>query len=405
MKIGVVSNLFPPFSIGGYEQLCGKVCNELAALGHEIVVLTSTYGGAASDTNGYVVERRLKLLANEYDIYQPFRADPDERASITNANRLTVSDFQRRHQPDLWFLWNLFFLDDGIVDDLSLLGQPVVLFLTDNWLIAARQPNAMGQFFARCVHGSEQFSPDAQRKGDGAVMKQRAIFGSRFMHDLYESFGFNFEYRVVVHNGVDLPTVPPELFVPRTETREPGRLKILFAGRVVDIKGPQLIVAALPLIRARASQTVSLTIVGDVQDKTFASRLNEEIAASGCADLISFREPVSEAVLLQVFNDHDIYVFPSLYEPFSLTLIHAIGAGIPTVATNVGGNDEIVMDGETGVLFHKNSPSELADAVVRLAEDGRLRSRISHKGRHVARRFTFRRMIRRIENELLRAIR
>lgn len=45
MKIGVVSNLFPPFSIGGYEQLCGKVCNELAALGHEIVVLTSTYGG------------------------------------------------------------------------------------------------------------------------------------------------------------------------------------------------------------------------------------------------------------------------------------------------------------------------------------------------------------------------
>lgn len=406
MKIGIVSNLFPPFSVGGYEQLCGKVCDELAALGHEIVVLTSTYGGAASDPKTYVVERRLKLLANDRDIYQPFRADPEERVKISNANKRAVSEFQRRHKPDLWFVWNLFFLDDRLVDDLSLQGQPVVLFITDNWLIAARQPGAMEQFFARHVHGSEPFVPNAQKKGGGAsLMKQRAIFGSRFVRDLYQSFGFDFEHHVVVHNGVHLPTVPPELLAPRTETREKRRLKILFAGRVVDLKGPQLIVAALPLIRARATHEVSLTIVGDSQDKAFASRLSAEIEASACADSITFQEPVSEEALLQVFNDHDVYVFPSLYEPFSLTLIHAIGAGIPTVATNVGGNSEIVKDGETGLLFDKDSPGELADAVMRLAEDGQLRTRISHKGRHVAQRFTFRRMMRRIENELARAIR
>lgn len=403
MKIGVVSNLYPPFSIGGYEQLCAKVCDELAALGHEIVVLTSTYGGPAPDIESQLVERRLKLQANEDDIYRPFSSSSSEIDAINQYNRLELSAFHERHKPDIWFAWNLYFLGDVFHDELSTFGKPVVLFLTDNWLIAAQKPDAVGRFFAQHVHGSEPFVPNVGMIRGQSLLKQRAIFGSRFIRDFYISSGFTFSDQVVIHNGVALPIVPPEFFVRRSEPREAGRLKLLFAGRLVDIKGPQLIVAALPLIRELASGQVSLTIVGDTQDRTFISKLRAEIDASDCADLITFRDQVSEALLLPLFNDHDIYIFPSLYEPFSLTLIHALGAGIPTIATDIGGNSEIVKHGESGLLFDKSSPSELANAVLRVAGDGRLRTNLSKNGRHVAARFTFRRMITRIENELKKA--
>ena len=62
--------------------------------------------------------------------------------------------------------------------------------------------------------------------------------------------------------------------------------------------------------------------------------------------------------LPELFEEHDIYVFPSLYEPFSLTLIHALACGIPTAASRVGGNVEIVRDGVSGVLFKKGDPAD-----------------------------------------------
>lgn len=404
VRIGVVSNLYPPHVIGGYEQLCGKVCDELAARGHEVVVLTSTYGGAATELEGQIVERQLKLLVNEDDIYRPFTASAQERDEINAYNRNTLAKFNNRYKPDLWFVWNLYFLDLTILDELSSFSQPVSLFLTDNWLIAAQQPHKLGRFFECYVHGPESFKPASDGMTAEANQPRNAIFGAHFMRNLYHHFGFRFQSEVVIHNGVQLPMLPSDLFVPRNKLREAGRLKLLFAGRVVDIKGPQLIVQALPTIRDSLDLDVSLTIVGDMQDKAFASSLLAAIDTAGCADLVTFREPVPEALLAPLFNDHDIYLFPSLYEPFSLTLIHAVGSGIPTVATDVGGNEEIVRNGETGLLFDKNSTSSLANAIIRLATDADLRNRVSVSGRLMAKRYTFRRMISRIETELQKTL-
>ena len=101
---------------------------------------------------------------------------------------------------------------------------------------------------------------------------------------------------------------------------------------------------------------------------------------------------VPEAGLPALFAAHDIYLFPSLYEPFSLTLIHALACGIPTIASRAGGNPEIVEDGETGLLFRQGDAAELARAIGRMVREPRLRARVALQGRAAGRRFTFRRM-------------
>jgi glycosyltransferase involved in cell wall biosynthesis len=138
---------------------------------------------------------------------------------------------------------------------------------------------------------------------------------------------------------------------------------------------------------------VRLTLLGDTQDAAYLKQLTDAVARSGCADRITFESPVPEAELPALFDAYDIYIFPSLYEPFSLTLIHALALGIPTVASRAGGNPEIVRDGQTGLLFDKGDPASLAAAVRRLAADGTLRARLAQAGRQAAGGFTFERMV------------
>ena len=91
-----------------------------------------------------------------------------------------------------------------------------------------------------------------------------------------------------------------------------------------------------------------------------------------------------------------------MYEPFSLTLIHALQAGIPTVASDVGGNLEIVLHRQTGMFFRKADSNHLATQVIKLAHNGELRKTIAAQARDYADDFTFSRMIGQVETHLLK---
>ena len=116
--------------------------------------------------------------------------------------------------------------------------------------------------------------------------------------------------------------------------------------------------------------------------------------------MVRRREPVGVDELFALFQDHDIYLFPSLYEPFALTLIHALHAGVPTVASAVGGNTEIVHNRETGMLFRNNDAHDLARAVLALHREPLLRQRVARQARLVSSRFTFAHMVENIDRAL-----
>ena len=410
MRILVLSNLYPPNVVGGYERLCFEVTAGLAEAGHEVVVLTSRYGGKVADYPRQRVLRQFDLLAGP-DIYTPFAGTTEDRAAINQANLATLARVLAEVQPDVVFAWNLFFLDASILQALERGATRTVVMLTDNWLLVMRNPVFVHEYFRDVVHGEKALlpppSPPApslwqralRRLGRGEPAKPasrlEAIFGAAFVRDLYAAGGSSFARHKVIHNGVRQDGHAGAPRVERSRLVAPGTLRLLFAGRLVDLKGAHTAVAALPLLDPAelGVSRVLLTLLGDAQDTAYMAQLHTAIAASGREADIELRPSVAEAALPELFNQHDLYLFPSLYEPFSLTLIHALALGIPTIASAIGGNVEIVEDGDSGVLFAKGNAVELAAAITRLATDGALRVRLAEGGRRSASRFTFERMV------------
>ncbi len=406
MRILVLSNLYPPNVVGGYERLCFEVTAGLAALGHEMVVLTTRYGGQVADYPAQRILRDWDLLTGP-DIYTPYPGTAEQRDATNRSNLATLHRVLAEVRPDVVFAWNLFFLDGSILQALEESPIRTVVMLTDNWLLVMRNPIFVRDYFAEVVHGDKPFHPPPppdlgqrartilRRLVQRPVAGLEAIFGATFMRDFYQLGGSTFGRSVVIHNGVKQARSPAAAPVDRTRLVQPGMLRLLFAGRFVDLKGADTAIAAMSLLDPAAFGVgrVQLTLVGDAQDAAYAAQMEQAIANSGRAADIVLQPPVPESQLPALFDGHDIYLFPSLYEPFSLTLIHALALGIPTIASRVGGNPEIVADGQSGLLFAKGDAAGLAAAVRRLAQDGGLRARLAEGGRRSAARFTFERMV------------
>lgn len=93
----------------------------------------------------------------------------------------------------------------------------------------------------------------------------------------------------------------------------------------------------------------------------------------------------------------DVFVLPSLYEGLPISVLEAMAARRPVIATAIGGTDEAVDDGETGLLVPPADPTSLAAALRRVLADGELRARMGQAGHaRVVERFSARIMVRRV---------
>lgn len=410
MKILTISNLYPPDAIGGYEILCLDVMRALAENGHDITILTSSYGGCHVHSSEQKVLRRLTLLADQHNIYQPFDPDPRERERINAANIAILKETITAINPELIFVWNLHFLDPSFLLCLEHLERRIVYFLTDNWLIAFHSPSFISDYFAREVYASASGPKNWLRrlrsrffenKTETRVFSGAAIFPSSFMQNLYFQSGVRFARHVIIPHGIQ-QIASDRACLPRSgKLAAKHELCLLFAGRIVEVKGVHTIIEALPLIvQALPEIRVSLTIIGDARDQPYRDRIQKRIEELSLAAVVSFEAPVPELELPEVFNRHDIYLFPSLYEPFSLTLIHALRAGIPTVASMAGGTPEIIFHRRTGMVHVPGSHRDLARQVIILAESESLRVKLSRQCREHAVQFTFSGMVAEVERYL-----
>lgn len=427
MHILFVSNLYPPNSIGGYEKLAFAVAQELSSRGHQITVLTSDFGGETAAYPGQTVYRDLKLFVGS-SIYDPFDGSEEDMQLQRAANSARLADLVARIKPDVVFSWNLFFLHPSMLSTLETLPVPVVVMLTDNWLINMVKPEWWQDYFVREVRActtphaeplpsqpvlsfKRRLAAILQRVRSGSrtdvpsvtkaePRKLTAIFGSNYMRRMHARAGLSFRNEETVHNGVKPLQSGDAVLQHRPDRPSNEAIRLLFAGRLVDLKGAHHVVEALAHLKRTDAATMTLTIVGDRQDRSYDRTLASAIEASGCGDVISLRPPVKEHELPALFAAHDIYVFPSLYEPFSLTLIHALGEGIPTIASDAGGNTEIVVDGVTGLVYPRGDSNALADRIARLAREPELRHRLARAGKEAATRFTFDTMVDRMERVL-----
>ena len=147
-----------------------------------------------------------------------------------------------------------------------------------------------------------------------------------------------------------------------------------------------LVEATAALLRRHPS--VRLQIVGDGPEM---SRLQQAVAAQGLHRVV--RLSGERADIPRSLATLDVFALPSLGEGMSNTLLEAMAAGLPVVATRVGGNPELVSDGTSGLLVPPRDKDALVEALSVYVESRELRRRHGAEGRQrILREFTVERM-------------
>jgi glycosyltransferase involved in cell wall biosynthesis len=203
---------------------------------------------------------------------------------------------------------------------------------------------------------------------------------SRLTEKLSATVGFPAHRIVTIRNGVDTHRFTP---ASRDDARqalglERNELVVGAVGRLLPVKDQQSFLRALGLL-ARSGLRFTAIIAGD-------GPLKDELAAVAQAEglgsrvrLIGERSDV-ESVLAAL----DIFVLSSISEGLSNTILEAMASGVPVVATAVGGADELVVHGRTGLLVPSRDEQALAGAIRTLADDPARRAAMGVEGRRRA---------------------
>jgi glycosyltransferase involved in cell wall biosynthesis len=167
------------------------------------------------------------------------------------------------------------------------------------------------------------------------------------------------------------------LFVPTPE-RPPGGVRFVMASRLADEKGCKESIAAFAEV-AVSSRDASLDIYGDGPALSELVRLVE---AHQLADRVTFHGQVDSGTLATTLPRYDVFIQHSLYREGSpVSIAEAMACGLPVVATSVGGNVDLVIDGATGFIVAERDIPAMAQAMLRLTESAELRERMGRTAR------------------------
>lgn len=152
-----------------------------------------------------------------------------------------------------------------------------------------------------------------------------------------------------------------------------GPLRVLAVGQLISRKGNDRLLHAVRVALDRGADiTVEIVGTGPEQDTLLA--LGHELALDDRLELSDFVEP---AKLAGHFAAADVFAFPTLDDPFGFVLLEAMAAGLPAIASPLGGaTEDLVVDGETGLVADPRDTDAWATAVVRMADDAGLRERL-----------------------------
>jgi glycosyltransferase involved in cell wall biosynthesis len=178
-----------------------------------------------------------------------------------------------------------------------------------------------------------------------------------------------------VLNGVEpLPGASPR-------RRDGGLLRVLFVGRLTNWKGVETLLLAL-----RELECVRASIVGDGPELPMLAALAEQCALGDRVHFLGRRSPAETQAAMRT---HDVLVLGSSYEGLSHTLLEASAAGLACVATDSGGNPEVVDGSTTGLLYPYGDVARLATALRTLRDDEERRVALAHGALENSRRFSF----------------
>lgn len=193
----------------------------------------------------------------------------------------------------------------------------------------------------------------------------------------------------MIWNGIDLDQYP---YTERSPQQ--GRCRAIHVARLIyPTKDQNTLLRAVRIV-ADAEPAFQIDIVGDGPHREPLESLCDELRLRPHVKFLGFRNDVHK-----LLSDADFFVLSSVEEGLSLTLLEAMASGLPIVATRVGGNPEVVLDGETGLIVPAGSPDEMAEAMLAFVRNPSIAAGMGRAGRRrVEEHFDIRRVAARYEH-------
>ncbi|UCZ91433.1 MULTISPECIES: glycosyltransferase family 4 protein [Gordonia] len=368
MKVLFVSWEYPPVVVGGLGRHVHHLATEMAAAGHDVVVLTRRPSGtdALSHPTTDTVVEGVRVLAvaedpPEFEFGQDMMAWTLAmgHAFVRAGLRILHGAGSGASGPDPHGAGS------GAIGSRWV---PEVVHAHD-WLVA-HPAIALAEFFdvplVSTIHATEAgrhsgwVSGRTNRQVHSVewwlVSESDALItcSASMRDEVNRLFGYDATDITVIHNGIDIRTWP---FAERARTSGPAEL--LFAGRLEYEKGVQDLLAALPRIR-RSHPGTTLTIAGDGTQRDW---LMEQARKHRVGKAVRFVGPVDHTELVTLMHRCDAIVLPSRYEPFGIVALEAAATGVPLIVSTAGGLGEAVREPDTGLTFEPADVAGLAAAV------------------------------------------
>lgn len=331
----VLTNLYPPQVVGGYERAIADFASLLKQRGHDVIVLTSDLPEMATNCPepdfAPSVYRQLRLRGTWSD--QGANLFPlDQLASIDANNLNVVHQMVQNFQPDICLAGNITFFEITVLHPFLSAGIPIAHYV---------------------MNAHPGYVPEEAPRDQ----RHRYITCSDWVRRSMHQLGYPVETAQVVYPGAAVEqfyqaTPPPRDY-----------LRIAYASLVMPYKGADTLVEALALLHG-AGVKFTATIAGGTLMPEFVQALQTFVETEGMQDCVQFPGVLARQALSQLYKECNVLAFPSLFEePFGISQVEAMAAGLTLVTSGTGGAAEIVRHGRDGLIFESENPLDLADCL------------------------------------------
>lgn len=371
----LLSRTYPPASVGGIGRYIHQLSLELAAMGHQVHVLTQAQDHDTVDFESGVWVHRIspKDCAIPDGMEIPQHLWNYSYSMLLEAREISARRAVTAVYAPIWDLEPIAFIQSAEFSVVTSLQTMMAHYLDSN---EAKLGDPAFRVFSEQVR----------------LLEARILRESTVIHAISHAIVSEVEkaYSVplrdervhVAHLGLaDWTELPCTLPV----TVPPGSVRIVFVGRQEFRKGADVFLKALPRL-LESLPDAHVDIVGNDQisvenGDTFRAKFERDFPGIMSSGRVLFHGDVSESVLRGFYSVADLIVAPSRFESFGLVHLEAMMFGRPVIGCSIGGMQEIIIDGQTGLLAIPGDVPSLVECVERLVRNKTLREEIGNLAR------------------------
>jgi|Deesub1362A_J573_1020465.scaffolds.fasta_scaffold00550_21 glycosyltransferase involved in cell wall biosynthesis len=367
MKVLITTGIFPP-DAGGPATYVPRIATELARTGNEVCVVTlsDVPAHAADQQYNFKVIRISRRLRKLWRVLKTIKTivQTGKHADLLYVNGLDL---------------------EAVLANYLLRKPMVAKVVGDRAWERAYQWNWVKEPFEEFQKKRYTLKIELLKwlRNFPVRRMDRVIVPSQYLKRVLTTFwGINEKKITVVYNSFEsnfdmIETIAIPL---------PTEYKVVFIGRLTKYKGIEGLLHAIAQL-----QEVGLVIIGDGPHREALEALAQEL---GISQEVIFTGQLPYEQAMAYLKSCDLFVLNSVHEGLPHVILEAMAAGVPVIATAVGGIPEVIENGVNGVLVPPNDQAALCEAIQRMLEDREKRELYVKKAKNILQRFSFERMIR-----------